>query len=644
MIKILKYTKPYYFLIILSALACTGASLTTVMLTDFLKSLIDGAAHNTLLSVVIILLIGIASNYLAVYLTGLIGARLLNRLRTDCINSLMRAPADYMSINNRGDIMERISENVETLADFVKNYFKDCLYVPIMIIIYSIYLFRTNAIMALCCLLPLVILVPINIRCMKPIKMMSFEYSKKLGLTNNNIQEAFDGAATIKAYNLQPVMSRKYHIAMQKLLKISNRIDTKQYHLEPVSRIIQELPIDIALLLGGMLVLTGNVTIGVLIAYISILRNLVSPLSFSYQLVVRSQMAVIMMKRIFEVIEAPEEKWEGCVNNCDDINNDDDNSNVDIVDKEKLSGAHNNCKRDNVDISSGTYSKRKNDNIDTTSWTYNNPKSDNVDIGSGTNNNNKELYVYNDCNGNSVHNANSLWTNNNNKELCIDNGYNNNSISSNNLDNSFHTTILEFKNVYFKYNTGDKYILDNFNLKIRKGAHIAFVGKSGSGKSTILKLIATFLAPDSGDIKLYGNNYSELSPQFIREHIAYVSQDAVLFPMSVADNIRVGNPAATDEQIEDAIKNAGCENFKNTFLTEGGGNLSGGQRQRLSLARALVKNADIYLFDEPTSALDSVTEAAICETIASLLADKTIITVTHKLNTVADYDFIYHKK
>lgn len=80
--------------------------------------------------------------------------------------------------------------------------------------------------------------------------MMSFEYSKKLGLTNNNIQEAFDGAATIKAYNLQPVMSRKYHIAMQKLLKISNRIDAKQYHLEPVSRIIQELPIDIALLLG----------------------------------------------------------------------------------------------------------------------------------------------------------------------------------------------------------------------------------------------------------------------------------------------------------------------------------------------------------------------------------------------------------
>ena len=616
MIKILKYTKPYYFLIILSALACTGASLTTVMLTDFLKSLIDDAAHNTLLSVVIILLIGIASNYLSVYLTGLIGARLLNRLRTDCINSLMRAPADYMSINNRGDIMERISENVETLADFVKNYFKDCLYVPIMIIVYSIYLFRINAIMALCCLLPLVILVPINIRYMKPIKMMSFEYSKKLGLTNNNIQEAFDGAATIKAYNLQPVMSRKYHIAMQKLLKISNRIDAKQYHLEPVSRIIQELPIDIALLLGGILVFTGNVTIGVLIAYISILRNLVSPLSFSYQLVVRSQMAVIMMKRIFEVIEAPGEKGEGCVNNCDDINNDDDNSNVDIVDKEKLSGAHNNS----------------------------NPKSDNVDIGLGTNNNNKELYVYNDCNGNSVHNANSLETNNNNKELCIDNGYNNNSISSNNLDNSFHTTILEFKNVYFKYNTGDKYILDNFNLKICKGAHIAFVGKSGSGKSTILKLIATFLATDSGDIKLYGNNYSELSPQFIREHIAYVSQDAVLFPMSVADNIRVGNPAATNEQIEEAIKNAGCENFKNTFLTEGGGNLSGGQRQRLSLARALVKNADIYLFDEPTSALDSVTEAAICETIASLPADKTIITVTHKLNTVADYDFIYHKK
>lgn len=534
MIKILKYIRGYYIYIFLSALACVGVSFSTVMLTDFLKNLVDGNLTNTLWKILIILIIGLCSNYLSVYLTGLIGAKLLNSLRKDSLNSLLMASPDYINNHNRGDILERISENVEELANFVKQYFKDCLYVPIIVIVYSVYLFRINVILASVCLLPLLILVPINVKFMKPIKMMQFEYSKKLGLTNNNIQEAFDGAETIKAYNLQNYISKKYYSVMQNLLNISNRTDFKQYKLEPISRIINELPIDIALIVGGLFVFKGQITIGVLIAYISILRNLVNPLSQCYQLFTRSQMAIVMIKRIFEIIRMPKES---------------DNNNISPIAFNNKSAEF---KKDNNEI------------------------------------------------------------------------------------------IIEFKNVCFKYPSDEKFVLNNINFKIKKGSHVAFVGKSGNGKSTILNLIATFLKAYSGNVMLYGKSYAELPPQFIRSKIAYVSQDSILFPMSVEDNIKVGNPNVTNEQLEKAIKQSGCETFKNIVLTEGGSNLSGGQRQRLSIARALIKDADIYLFDEPTSALDSATEYAICQTIANLSKDKTVITVTHKLSTVDGYDYIYN--
>lgn len=521
MLKIIKYVRKYYPHIVGAAIACVLASTATVMLTDFLKNLVDGGAGNQVWQVIIILMIGICSNYLVVYMTGYIGAALLRDLRSDCIKGLLRASPNYMSHHHCGDIMERVSADVEGLADFIKGYFKDCLYVPIMAVVYSIYLLSIHPWLAAFCLMPLAILVPINVKYMKPVKLMQFEYSREMGLTNNRIQEAFDGAATVKAYNLQDRMREKYYCALHRLLKISNDTDLKQYNLEPVSRAIQELPIAIALIFGGFLVFDGKITIGVLIAYISVLQSFVGPLSMCYQLVVRSQTAIVSVNRVFEIIDIPQERQAAA---------------------SKLS------------------------------------------------------------------------------------------------DNQ---PAVEFENVSFGYSTDDKNILNNISFQIRKGEHAAFIGKSGSGKSTILKLIATFLEANEGRVKMSGRDYAQLSPEFVRQKLAYVSQDSLLFPLSVVDNVRIGNPEAAEEQIADAIKKAGCESFAETILTEHGSNLSGGQRQRLAVARAIAKDADIYLFDEPTSALDGETESVICKTIKNLPRDKTVITVTHNLSTIRDYDSIY---
>lgn len=521
MLRLIKYVRKFYIHIILSAISCVGSSVSMVMLTNFLKKLIDGNYDHSLYYIALILVMGAVSNYMMVYMTGYIGSGLLKNLREDCVKGVAKASPEYMDAHTNGDIIERISADVEVLADFIKEYFKDCLYVPIMVVVYSIYLISINPLLAVCCLFPLGILVPVNIKYMKPIKLMQFQYNKELALTNNNIQEAFDGAVTVKAYNLQERLSKKYYSAMHRILKISNDTDAKQYNLEPVSRAIQELPVGIALILGSILVLNGRSSLGTLIAYISILRNLVEPLAMCYQLVVRSQSAVISVSRVFEVIDAPAEK---------------DFTATDVLDS---------------------------------------------------------------------------------------------------------ATAIEFKNVSFRYKEEGADILNNMTFEIKKGSHVAFIGHSGSGKSTVLKLIAALSKPDKGSIKIFGNDYSKLSPEYIRSKIAYVSQDAILFPMSVEDNIRIGNAEATSRDIQRVIQAAKCEEFSNVSLTEHGNNLSGGQRQRLSMARALIKDADIFLLDEPTSALDDDTEAILCETISNLPADKTVIMVTHKLSAVADYDHIY---
>ena len=186
-------------------------------------------------------------------------------------------------------------------------------------------------------------------------------------------------------------------------------------------------------------------------------------------------------------------------------------------------------------------------------------------------------------------------------------------------------SLISFENVSFAYK--DENVLHNVSFSVKPGERIAFAGESGSGKSTILKLI---------------------SRQFATERIALISQETTLFPLSVADNVRIGNPQAMHDDIMKALSMAGCETFVKqlpegieTVLTENGGNLSGGQRQRISIARAIVKGAEILLLDEPTSALDSKTEINICKTIDEISKDRTVITVAHRLNTIRDYDRIY---
>ncbi|MBD5444777.1 MAG: ABC transporter ATP-binding protein [Lachnospiraceae bacterium] len=534
---LIKYAKPYFTYIVIAILSSIGCSVANVWIVDILKQLIDesvkgeiaSALAGTAVKAVLAIIIGLLANYLVIYTTGYFGTGVLKDLRHDLVNHIMKIAPDFMEKNNFGDIIERASSDVSGIAGYMQTYFKDCLYVPIIVMVFAIYLFSLNLLLAAACLGPLVIMVPLSITLMKPVKVAQFEYGRLLGLTNNNIQEAYNGADVIKSYNLQKKMQDKYYIALKEPFDISNRNDIRQYNLEPLSCLIRMAPIAVSLCVGGYLAFQGNVTLGILIAFIGGIEKINDPLVGAYQLVVRTQMAMISVKRVFEIMDMPIE---------------------DVGDK----------------------------------LTEVDKKSEHV---------------------------------------------------------------FELKNVSFSYAGMTENVLENLNLTVGKGKRIALVGRSGCGKSTIIKLMCRQYEVCGGEISFYGNRFSDISPEVIRRDLALISQDTVIFPMSVSDNIRIGRPEACRDEIIDAAKKAGCDDFikelpngYDTLLEERGSNLSGGQRQRISIARAILKDTPILLLDEPTSALDKETEAYVNETLKLISQNKTVVTVAHRLTTITDYDEI----
>lgn len=204
---------------------------------------------------------------------------------------------------------------------------------------------------------------------------------------------------------------------------------------------------------------------------------------------------------------------------------------------------------------------------------------------------------------------------------------------------------ISLQDVYFAYK--DVQVLNGVSLDIKAGMRTALVGPSGSGKSTIAKLIASYWDVSSGRITIGGIDVKTLPPEQVMDLIGYVSQDNFLFNVSVRENIRMGRPEATDEDVEAVAKAAGCHDFimslthgYDTIVGGAGGHLSGGERQRVAIARAMMKNAPIVILDEATSYTDPENEAILQESIGRLTRGKTLIVIAHRLSTITEADQI----
>ena len=205
---------------------------------------------------------------------------------------------------------------------------------------------------------------------------------------------------------------------------------------------------------------------------------------------------------------------------------------------------------------------------------------------------------------------------------------------------------IEFKDVTFRYGNRAP-ALDHISFTIPAGKKVALVGSSGSGKSTITKLLLKYYEPEDGEIDVNGVNLDEYTNSSVRRAISYVPQNIELFSKTIFDNIRVSRTDATLDEVKEAAKKADAHDFirhlplqYNTYLEEAGNGLSGGEKQRIALARAFLKNSNLYILDESTSNLDFATENLIFNMIYNELADRSMLIVAHRLSTIRDCDLI----
>lgn len=203
----------------------------------------------------------------------------------------------------------------------------------------------------------------------------------------------------------------------------------------------------------------------------------------------------------------------------------------------------------------------------------------------------------------------------------------------------------QFEDVHFGYKETE--VFHGISFQTRPGTMTAIVGPSGSGKSTIAKLMAGFWDVTSGSVRFGGQDIRQIPFEQLMGEISYVAQDNFLFDKSIRENIRMGNPAATDEEVEDAAKAANCHDFimqleqgYDTLAGDAGDRLSGGERQRITIARAMLKPSSVVILDEATAYADPENEALIQQAISKLVAGKTLIVVAHRLNTIRNADQI----
>ncbi|MGF3113633.1 peptidase domain-containing ABC transporter [Facklamia sp. P9177] len=205
---------------------------------------------------------------------------------------------------------------------------------------------------------------------------------------------------------------------------------------------------------------------------------------------------------------------------------------------------------------------------------------------------------------------------------------------------------IEFKDVSFAYGSRPN-LLNDFNLTIKNSEKFAFVGDSGAGKSTIIRLLLKFIENNQGKIKIGEYDLSDIDTYYLRNKIAYIPQEIELFSGTIIENLKIGNPNVTYEEIVSVCKMVGIhdtidklQNKYMSYIEEKGGNLSGGEKQRLAIARALLSDSDIYIFDEATSNLDSFSEKIIQDLIFNRIINKTVIIIAHRISTIVNCDRI----
>ena len=471
----------------------------------------------------------VGTAYLATYFTIPMRTGVVRDIRNQINNKILALPIGFFSEERKGDIMARISGDVNEVENSVMSSLDSLFKHPMLVVIYLIAMLVISWQLTVFVLILLPIMGFIMGVVGKNLKRNSFAAQNKWGELMAQIEETLGGLRVIKAFGAEKRISDRFYNGSNEFRGMASRIARRQFLARPMSEWLGTITIAIVLWFGGRLILdgTGFIDAAMFIMYLLMFYSIIEPAKELARVTFAIQRGLASMQRIDKILEAQNE----------------------ITDPE-------------------------------------NPKP--------------------------IH---------------------------------FHNQI-HYRDVWFKYQK--EWVIKGMDIVIPKGKTIAFVGQSGSGKSTMADLLPRFYDIQKGGIYIDDTNIKDARLHDLRSLMGYVNQEAILFNDTFYNNIAFGIADVTEEQVIEAAKVANAHEFimatehgYQTNIGDRGGKMSGGQRQRVSIARAILKNPEILILDEATSALDTDSERVVQDALEKLMKNRTTIVIAHRLSTIKNADMIY---
>ncbi len=466
--------------------------------------------------------------YLSYYILNPLKNKVVNQLREELYDKVLKLPIGFFTEKRKGDLMSRMTNDVGEVEASVVGTLEGWIRDPMTILVTLTVLFMISPQLTGFILILIPVLGLVIGRVTRSLKKHSQEVAHKYGETLSLLDETLGGLRVIKAFNIEKLLRLRFFTTNEELLTAKNNISYRRDLASPLSEVMGVILFTGVLYYGGRLVLRENfLEASVFLGYLGIFYNIINPakaLSTSFSNMRKGAAAI---GRIEEILQTP--------------------------------------------------------------------------LTVDANPNGRQLQAF--------------------------------------------SGKIEFRNVGFAYD--DAVILDNINLTIEKGKTVALVGSSGAGKSTLADLVPRFHDVTSGEVLIDGINIKEYSLESVRHQMSIVTQEPILFNDTIANNIALGHPEASMEEIIHAAKIANAHEFITkkeggyaSNIGDRGSKLSGGERQRLTIARALLKNPPILILDEATSSLDTESERLVQDAINNMMQNRTSIVIAHRLSTIRHADEI----